>query len=84
MDPTGRLRFDRSAQVAEMFMPLECAHCGQVYDAGKVTVTARYADCSVWTTPCCRRTGVDDRPPWGGMVRHYWELDSSGNRKDRQ
>lgn len=25
-----------------------------------VTVIARYADCSVWTSPCCKRT-VDDR-----------------------
>jgi hypothetical protein len=65
--------------VSAMFMPVECAHCRQVYDAGKVTVTARYLDCSVWKSPCCGLT-VDDRtPPWG--IRHYWELDSDGTRK---
>lgn len=46
-----------------MTSPVRCM-CGQVYDLGTVTVTARYADCSVWTTPCCRRS-VDDRPAWG-------------------
>lgn len=44
-----------------MQTPVRCMHCGQVYDLGMVTVTARYADCSVWITPCCKRSGVDDR-----------------------
>lgn len=39
---------------------IKCGICGQVYDGGKVTVTARYADCSVWTSPCCGQQ-VDDR-----------------------
>jgi hypothetical protein len=44
----------------DWFYPVLCTHCGGVYDAGSVTVTARYADCSMWVSPCCRRT-VDDR-----------------------
>ncbi|BBX87907.1 hypothetical protein MAUB_57800 [Mycolicibacterium aubagnense] len=43
-----------------MSSPARCTHCGQVYDLGTVTVTQRYVDCSVWTSPCCHRT-VDDR-----------------------
>ena len=52
------------ADTSGMFMPVRCAHCGGVYDAGKVEVTARYTDCSVWRTPCCGRT-VDDRGETG-------------------
>lgn len=43
-----------------MTSPVECTHCGDVYDLGTVTVTARYSDCSVWNTPCCGRV-ADDR-----------------------
>jgi hypothetical protein len=58
-----------------MMFPVQCTHCGGVYDVGCVTVTARYADCSVWTTPCCKRVGVDDRPSWStGEPRHYRKL----------
>lgn len=46
--------------VSGMFSPVRCTHCRDVYDVGKVTVTARYLDCSVWKSPCCKRT-VDDR-----------------------
>jgi hypothetical protein len=53
----------------DWFYPVQCLHCGGVYDAGSVTVTARYLDCSVWLSPCCHRT-VDDRPEgWGGGIR---------------
>lgn len=52
---------DRAA-IAEMFYPVRCAHCRQIYDAGKVKVTARYSDCSCWTSPCCGLQ-VDDRGP---------------------
>lgn len=51
-----------------MTSPVRC-QCGAIYDLGHVTVTARYADCSVWTTPCCGR--VEDDRPW---VRRYTEL----------
>lgn len=49
--------------IADMFKPVRCT-CGQVYDLGAVTVTARYADCSMWKTPCCGRT-ADDRGETG-------------------
>lgn len=45
---------------AGMRSPVRCTWCGGVYDVGAVTVTSRNADCSAWTSPCCRRT-VDDR-----------------------
>lgn len=50
-------------EIAEMFKPVRCT-CGQVYDLGKVEVTARYSDCSVWKAPCCART-TDDRGETG-------------------
>lgn len=39
---------------------VKCTYCGRVYDITRVHVTARYADCSMYTTPCCGRE-VDDR-----------------------
>ncbi len=43
-----------------------CKWCGCEHDTGKVTVLARYADCSVWACPGCG-TQIDDRPAgWGG------------------
>lgn len=39
---------------------VQCTHCGRRYDIGRVTVIARYAECTVFTAPCCGRT-VDDR-----------------------
>lgn len=49
-----------------MFHPGRCRWCGSVYDGGKVEVTGRYSDCSVWKAPCCGNT-ADDRPhSWGG------------------
>lgn len=53
-----------------MHLPVTCRFCGKVYDLGTVTVTARYADCSCWTTPCCGKA-VDDRPTWGAGARAY-------------
>lgn len=46
--------------VQRMLAPVRCGHCGAVYDSADVEVTARYADCSVWRSPCCGRR-VDDR-----------------------
>jgi WhiB family redox-sensing transcriptional regulator len=37
-----------------------CLHCGSTYDLGHVETVARYADCAVYITPCCKRQ-VDDR-----------------------
>lgn len=48
-------------QTRGMMAPAQC-RCGSIYDTAKVTVTARYADCSVWTAPCCGR--VEDDRPW--------------------
>lgn len=47
-------------EVLTMQSPVRCTRCGGVYDLGMVTVTHRYADCSMWRTPCCDRE-VDDR-----------------------
>jgi hypothetical protein len=60
----------RGDETTGMFSPVECTHCGGVYDLGKVEVTARYTDCSMWKAPCCGLL-VDDRPPgWGrGDIR---------------
>jgi hypothetical protein len=44
-----------------MSFPVRCSHCSSVYDLGHVELIARYADCSVFRTPCCGRR-VDDRP----------------------
>jgi hypothetical protein len=58
--------------VAQMMYPVRCMHCRGVYSLTHVQVTARYADCSVWTSPCCGVRGIDDRP----LVRdrHYREI----------
>lgn len=49
--------------------PVRCTHCRDgVYDLGKVEVTARYADCSMWKSPCCNRL-VDDRGDTGWKSR---------------
>lgn len=55
-------------QTANMMFPVRCAHCSGVYDLGSVEVTARYADCSMWNAPCCRRQ-VDDRGETGWKSR---------------
>lgn len=47
--------------VAGMGSPVCCTFCGQVYDLQAVVVTQRYADCSMFRSPCCDRL-VDDRP----------------------
>jgi hypothetical protein len=51
-----------------MHQPVRCSFCGGVYDLGKVEVTARYADCSMWKTPCCGVT-ADDRGETGWKSR---------------
>lgn len=71
------MMFDpRENQAAGMTSPVRCGHCGGVYDLGTVTVTARYADCSVWRSPCCGRT-VDDRPAGWKAYADYTEIDKS-------
>jgi hypothetical protein len=58
--------------IADMMFPVRCAHCAAVYSLSHVHVTARYSDCSVWTSPCCGVRGIDDRP-WV-RDRHYREI----------
>ena len=63
-------------QIAGMFKPVRCT-CGRIYDLGKVEVTARYADCSVWKAPCCGRT-ADDRGETGWKsTKDYYVIDKS-------
>jgi hypothetical protein len=48
----------------QMISPVLCLRCGETYDLANVEVVARYADCTMFKTPCCGRT-VDDRT-WVG------------------
>lgn len=48
----------------DMTSPVMCNRCGEIYDLTNVEVVARYADCSMYKTPCCGKT-VDDRT-WVG------------------
>lgn len=47
----------------DMAAPYECLSCRKVFDGGKATVTARYADCSMWNCPGCGRQH-DSRHAW--------------------
>lgn len=62
-----------------MSYPVQCARCHTgVYDLGKVEVTARYTDCSMWKAPCCGVL-VDDRGETGWLSRRdYYRLDADG------
>jgi hypothetical protein len=67
------------AAVAAMFKPVSCnrRHNG-IYDIGRVEVTARYTDCTMWRTPCCGSV-VDDRGKTGWTSRRDYEvIDKSG------
>lgn len=66
------------AQIANMHQPVRCNRCRGVYDLGTVTVTARYADCSVWRTPCCDQS-VDDRGHTGWTSRKDYEYIDKAN-----
>lgn len=69
--------------VADMFHPGRCRWCGSIYDGGKVEVTARYADCSVWKAPCCGVT-ADDRPlAWGGSFTPLGREEIAGTPSHR-
>ncbi|MEV1013823.1 hypothetical protein AB0I89_24020 [Micromonospora sp. NPDC049801] len=63
-----------NAQIAGMFKPASCNRCRNgMYDIGTVEVTARYTDCSVWRTPCCKQV-VDDRGETGWTTRRDYEV----------
>lgn len=68
-----RARGADAEMAKEMFLPVLC-ECGSIYDQGTVTVTARYSDCSVWKTPCCKRE-CDDRPPGWKSGPSYQRID---------
>jgi hypothetical protein len=62
-----------------MTSPVRCAYCGCVYDLGRVEVTARYADCSMWKAPCCGRI-VDDRGETGWKsTKDYYPIKRGGS-----
>jgi hypothetical protein len=72
-DIYGRARkLPPEAELRGMHQPVRCRHCGGVYDLGTVEVIQRYADCSVWITPCCNNTH-DDRREWGSDRRRCYE-----------
>lgn len=63
--------------IADMHQPARCRYCGRVYDLGKVTITARYIDCSMWKAPCCGTT-VDDRGETGWKsIQDYERIDKN-------
>lgn len=47
-------------RMRDMIHPVRCNHCSQVYDLCDGKPVHRYADCTVYITPCCNRQ-VDDR-----------------------
>lgn len=49
-----------SYDITGMLVPVICNHCGKVYDLCGGNVIHRYADCTVYETPCCKIM-VDDR-----------------------
>jgi hypothetical protein len=65
-------RLIETPDTSRMASPVRCTHCGGVYDLGSVTVTAYYADCSMWKSPCCDRL-VDDRGETGWKPRRDYE-----------
>lgn len=79
LDMQGRVYLDGTTedQVQAMSQPARCSFCGSIYDLGTVTITARYSDCSMWKTPCCKHT-ADDRGETG------WKSFSDYTRLDRR
>ena len=83
IDSYGRILGVDPARIEGMFFPVQCATCHGLYDLGKVEVRARYADCSVWRTPCCDAT-ADDRGETGWKSRRdYYPLGRDGRRLER-
>lgn len=70
-----------SSDIETMSIPVRCRWCSGVYDLGAVEVTARYADCSVWKTPCCDNT-ADDRGETGWKsFADYDRIPKNGERR---
>lgn len=73
----------RAEEAGGMTSPVRCTWCNRVYDLGKVEVTARYTDCSMWKSPCCGVL-VDDRGETGWKARRdYVRLDEHGREMHR-
>lgn len=72
---------NRSAIVAGMGAPVECARCGGIYDLQAVVRIARYSDCDVWVCPHCNAT-MDNRGNGVGPTGlvNYFVLDENGFR----
>jgi hypothetical protein len=68
MEPDIYGRWRPQPDTTGMTSPARCTYCQHVYDLGKVTVTARYTDCSMWHCPGCK-TLVDDRGETGWKSR---------------
>lgn len=61
LDTYGRRRSGTPlAATADMISPVRCSFCRRIYDLSNGEVVQRYADCTVFKTPCCGRT-ADDR-----------------------
>ncbi len=72
-----------AAQTADMMFPVRCTWCSGIYDVGKVEVTARYTDCSMWKAPCCGQhvfdaalVAVIDPYWWHDEVPETWRIPS--------
>ena len=46
--------------VEKMLVPVICNRCKRTYDLCNTEVIHRYADCTLYKTPCCKQN-VDDR-----------------------
>lgn len=55
----------KTFDTSRMSYPVMCRHCRSVYDVADAEKIARYADCDVFTTPCCRRQA--DTRPWKSL-----------------
>ena len=57
----GAARDSAVRRVESMLSPVQCTRCHAIYDlCGVSKVFARYLDCTVYESPCCKRR-VDDR-----------------------
>lgn len=67
--PGYGMAYPASADVESMLWPMRCLRCRKIHDAGKVTPTGRYSDCTVWRCPNCSAE-IDDRAGgYGGAER---------------
>lgn len=70
------MKGQKTYDTVHMSYPVMCQHCRSVYDLTTAEHVARYSDCDVFKSPCCKRT-VDTRP-WKSLP-DYLKL-PRGNR----